>query len=126
MIKVEIAYNDSCLETEEFKIIVEKLKEREDLDLKLYNEDTLKGRRRANTLKYKNSARMIPFILMHNKKNVQALYTENEDIKYEKIDDFLSTGESENYINLFTSDRKLFAKYYPDVDKIIKVENDNS
>lgn len=126
MIKVEIAYNDSCLETEEFKIIVEKLKEREDLDLKLYNEDTLKGRRRANTLKYKNSARMIPFILMHNKKNVQALYTENEDIKYEKIDDFLSTGKSENYINLFTSDRKLFAKYYPDVDKIIKVENDNS
>lgn len=126
MIKVEIAYNDSCLETEEFKIIVEKLKEREDLDLKLYNEDTLKGRRRANTLKYKNSARMIPFILMHNKKNVQALYTENEDIKYEKIDDFLSTGESENYINLFTSDHKLFAKYYPDVDKIIKVENDNS
>lgn len=126
MIKVEIAYNDSCLETEEFKIIIEKLKEREDLDLKLYNEDTLKGRRRANTLKYKNSARMIPFILMHNKKNVQALYTENEDIKYEKIDDFLSTGESENYINLFTSDRKLFAKYYPDVDKIIKVENDNS
>lgn len=126
MIKVEIAYNDSCLETEEFKIIVEKLKEREDLDLKLYNEDTLKGRRRANTLKYKNSARMIPFILMHNKKNVQALYTENEDIKYEKIDDFLSTGESENYINLFTSDHKLFAKYYPDVDKIIKVENNKS
>ena len=52
--------------------------------------------------------------------------TDKASLFYEKIDDFLSTGESENYINLFTSDHKLFAKYYPDVDKIIKVENDNS
>ena len=123
LFKLEIACNDACLESESLKNIIEYAENKDNMELCIYNEDTLKGRRKSQILKYQNSARMIPFALLYKENGVRnktiALYTESMDVTYENVVDFFEDSKDSKAIEAFDFNGKLLGTYYPEIDKFV-------
>ena len=126
LFRLDLACNDACLESENLKNIIDYMETKKGGEINIYNEDTLKGRRKSQILKYQNSAREIPFALLHknngNRSKTIALYTEDMSVTYENVINFFEDKKDSKAIEAFDFNGNLLGMYYPEKDKFVKLK----